>query len=226
MGLPKIGIGITCCGRPEVEAQTILMISRFLVSAYNYKIVITHDVPPFKGVARSKNYCLYHLKNCDFIFLFDDDCFPIRPGWIERILITAEISGENHFTYCDPARDNISGSKRYGKKHVAINSCHRAGAPFMFLTKKVIETVGGFYIGYDRYGFEHVGYSRRIYAAGLTSNVLVMPEDLSEFLCSRDYEDPNFQSSISQAEKQRYIDDNRKILDNDDIEIYRSLLFD
>ena len=48
-----------------------------------------------QGVARRKNECLRALKDCDYVFLFDDDCFPIKDGWVNFFIQ----SGDAHLLY-------------------------------------------------------------------------------------------------------------------------------
>jgi len=41
-----------------------------------------------KGVCTNKSRALFHLKDCDYIYIIEDDIFPIKDGW-ETIYIDA-----------------------------------------------------------------------------------------------------------------------------------------
>lgn len=80
-----IGIGITTRHRPTIFAKTLSQIKKF--QPPNSKIVVVDDSDDNDkerlGIARAKNKCIAQLKDCDHIFLFDDDLYPIKEGWAE-----------------------------------------------------------------------------------------------------------------------------------------------
>jgi glycosyltransferase involved in cell wall biosynthesis len=45
------------------------------------------------GVAKSKNICLKELKECDHIFLFDDDCWPVQDNWEKKYIEASNRTG-------------------------------------------------------------------------------------------------------------------------------------
>ena len=70
-----------------------------------------------------------------------------------------------------------------------INSYNNCGGCFIFLTKEVIEKVGGFCKEYGRYGYEHAGFSNRIHQAGLTPmGMYLCPEGASDYIYAMDYD--------------------------------------
>lgn len=83
--METIGIGITTRHRPTIFAKTLSQIKKF--QPPNSKIVVVDDSDDNDkerlGIARAKNKCLAQLKDCDHIFLFDDDLYPIKEGWAE-----------------------------------------------------------------------------------------------------------------------------------------------
>lgn len=81
--METIGIGITTRNRPTIFAKTLSQIKKF--QPLNSKIVVVDDSNDEVrlGIARAKNKCLAQLKDCDHIFLFDDDLYPIKEGWAE-----------------------------------------------------------------------------------------------------------------------------------------------
>ena len=94
--MPNIGIAITTTSaRPHHKAywENIALFSPLCVGM---KIKFIHDV---KGVAAAKNECLRELKDCDYVFLFDDDCFPIKEGWAQMFIDAHNVTGCHHFSY-------------------------------------------------------------------------------------------------------------------------------
>lgn len=143
----KIGIGITTFNREEC-LQLFLDQLRKNPPESEFQLHIVENVP---NIAKAKNECLFHLKDCDFIFLFDDDCFPKQPGWDIPFIY----SGYGHLLYMNSnykAVQVLDDITRYED----CSGC------FMFITKPIFESVGYFNTSYGRYGYEHLGYSHRI----------------------------------------------------------------
>jgi GT2 family glycosyltransferase len=120
----KIGIGYTTRNRIDVLSLCLEEFSRhkpsceykFVVIDDNSDLVSVRDVEqnylkmlekyPFAeyyknserlGIAKSKNKCLSYLKDCDYIYLFDDDCFPISDDWYKFFISQSERTGIQHF---------------------------------------------------------------------------------------------------------------------------------
>ena len=165
----KIGIGVTTYKRPEIFTLFIMQLSKYIPE--NAKVYIAKDIP---NVSQAKNECLKALEDCDHIFLFDDDCFPIAENWTDPFIM----SKKNHFLYMNDY---------YGKYHetdnyAAYNNC---SGVFMYLTKEVVSKVG--YFGeYGRYGFEHAGYSHRIHKAGLSEHLYMTLKETNKLIHSLD----------------------------------------
>ena len=159
-------------------------------STYEYKLHMAQDTDKDRrGVAFRKNECLRALKHCDHVFLFDDDCFPIKEGW-EDFFINSK---QEHLLYLDRQHNergiSMDGSLQY------FTDC---GGVFMYMTKKVVERVGAFDERFDTWGFEHVNYSIRILGGHGTYPHLV---GTRRYLYSEDYSNPNHTSSITKEEK-------------------------
>ncbi len=142
----KIGIGITTFNRPEC-LEYVLSQHRAFSPANQFDLHVAENVP---NVARAKNENLYHLRNCDYIFLFDDDCFPIKPGWDMPFIE----SGMGHLLYMD---ENYLPAQRL-EDYTRYRDCSGC---FMFISKPVFEKVGYFNTKYGQYGYEHLAYSTR-----------------------------------------------------------------
>jgi len=204
----SIGIGITTT--PNRSNYFRQCLDNMMLHTENVCKLYTHVDEFGKGVAYSKNECLYNLRDCDFIFLFDDDCWPIMKGW-ETDLIKAHItSGEKHFLFLD--------ERTHGKRKpigVGYSSFENCGGVFMSFDNRnvLIENeVGYMDYEYKRWGFEHAGYSQRIYRANLTSSPYIMPNFLPSYLYAVDY-DPQIKavSSLTNEEKSANFEHNRQI---------------
>ncbi len=162
----KIGIGITTRNRRETAQKSIAEIKR--LSPKGSKIVIVDDSSdmPFPksnfrfdyqaGIAKAKNKCLELLEGSDYIFLFDDDCYPITTNWYEPYIS----SGLNHASFNFEWR--ADGMKPLETLPNGIVSWSSPRGCLMFFTKHCIDTCGGMDEGFAIWGYEHPEYSRRV----------------------------------------------------------------
>lgn len=173
---PKIGIGITTRNRPEAFEKTYAEICRRSPGA---KIVVVDDASsqPVKeatyrfeqnvGIARAKNKCLELLDDCEHIFLFDDDIYPIVDEWWKPYVE----SPEPHLMWMfdKPIKDR-GGSQIVeifrDSKHVAY---HVTRGAMLYVHRSVLDVVGGMDPAFGKWGWEHVSWSDRIHSAGLTT---------------------------------------------------------
>ena len=253
----KIGIGVTTYNRPRhaelCEKQiTGLTFSQsystngggVIGADFNHNTVymlVVDDSKERKGIAYRKNECLKRLAHCDYIFLFDDDCFPIKDGWAEFFIGAHKASGQHHFLYLKEtstirliqAHQNRDLGADYKFSIRTIMEYNNCGGCFMFLTKEVIEKVGGYCKDYGYYGFEHAGYSQRIHAAGLTPmGAYLCPAGAGEYIYAMDYDfhlpfnkqvnhQPSMMNEINKIPE--YIEQNRKVFLKDVETIYQPL---
>jgi hypothetical protein len=70
--------------------------------------------------------------------------------------------------------------------------------------------VGYFNSEYGQYGFEHAGYSNRIYKAGLTNAPYQQLTGTDKYICALDYIIEH-KSSIPEYKKGKLIEENRKV---------------
>lgn len=146
----KIGIGLLTYNR-EAYKDIFLKQLKENKPYFPYKLHIEENNPK---IAAGKNNCLHALKNCEHIFLFDDDCFPILPRWDLPFIY----SGAEHLLYLNKTYKLIQQGSVYSR-YADCSGC------FMFLTKKAFKKVGYFNTQYPYNGMEHVGYSSRIQKA-------------------------------------------------------------
>lgn len=196
----KIGVGIITCNRPDYIKG--LLDSLIPCNDIIDELVVVNDgksinVPLFKGewilnevnigVGKSKNKALKYLldKNCDYIFLIEDDIIIFDKNVFEKYIEASKLSGIQHFNYgpgtpfnrkqkehfdlhnrhelsqdADPAPRMVID---YGYVKIALYT-HVAGM-FSFFTKNVLQKVGlideQFYNAWD-----HVDHTYRIIKAG------------------------------------------------------------
>lgn len=189
-----IGIAISTHNRKEMAEHTISQIKKY--APKNSRIVIVDDasVIPYPnttyrfennvGIATAKNKCLELLQDCDYIFLFDDDCYPIVNDWHLPYIN----SGINHLSF---TFDKLKNGRQNGNKVILDNGSimvyNNPCGCIIFLTKKCIETVGGFNPSYKKYGYEHVDLSVRIFNSGLTENKFMDVKNSLDLFYSHDY---------------------------------------
>lgn len=88
-------------------------------------------------IARDKNKLIKQLYNlgCTNLFIFDDDTFPIKEGWADWVI------------------EHEDAHAVLGEQ---IPGC------MLYLTRDVVEKVGYMNTEYGKYGWEHLGYYKRI----------------------------------------------------------------
>ena len=219
----KIGIGVTTFQRPELLKKCLDSIREFTENEY-VLYVATDSLEDRRGIALRKNECLFHLQNCDFVFLFDDDCYPIKKGWDNFVIDAHNKSGNHHFCYLI---DRIHTAKNfYFFGDQTINSFVTCGGVFLSLTKKAIQKVGGFWDKYNLYGFEHYGYSFRVFKAKLNTDLFISIEGLNNYLYAHDYEDKNFQSTIDLATRIEMSEEGKKLFALDTEVIWKTIVYE
>jgi len=213
-----IGIGVTTHNRKQVT-ETVAKIKQFTPHA---KVVVVDDasdnVPKstFRfnnnvGIAKAKNKCLELLQDCEYIFLFDDDTYPIKLGWERHYIEAYKNTSNAHlcFTF-----DHLNGGAKNGNvKEGIIDRLSYYNNPcgcMMFITKEILKYVGGFSSQYQRYGYEHLGWSWRIHNAGFTVKPFIdIPNSLNLFY-SLDYH-RQIETSVGWGNKGQYTKHNSAI---------------
>lgn len=188
-----IGIGITTNGRKHLLDELLDSI-RIHTFRNDVKIYVADDTGRQQGVAVMKNKCLKALKDCDHIFLLDDDVKIIQDGWIENFIN----SGYEHLMYLN-------------KLHVLMSSndtCdfyHDCGGVFMYMRKSAVDRVGAFNEKFEGYGFEHADYSIRILGEKHKYPCL---KNTHEYIYAHDYSTAGHKSSITDEEKNNFVKNN------------------
>lgn len=177
-----ISICITTRNRPKAFNMVLAQIEQH--TKCEYQLVVVDDASDRQycsvdyrfseraGIPAVKNKCL-ELAKYDHIFLFDDDAYPIVDGWYLPYIN----SGKEHlcFTFLTAFK-----RKEGFKYHTLGNGC------MLYVTRKCIDTIGGFDWNYGLGKYEHVDFSRRIHNAGLTESVFIDVENSSNLLYCMD----------------------------------------
>lgn len=185
-----IGIGITTYGNRQTPALD--MIRKFTPDA---KIVTVNQ----KGIAKAKNMCLALLDDCEYIFLFDDDCYPKVENWFMPYIN----SGEPHLSY--------TFGRKILKKSESLTEYELPCGCMLYINRKCLDVVGGFDTDFEGYSYEHVNYSDRVYNAGLTSGKYLDVAGSDKLIHSMD-QHREIKSSVSQLDRGLGIQTNRHLL--------------
>lgn len=199
----KIGVGIITCDRPDylkglLDSLNETNVDRLYIIndgkplkeyninvSVNKKVFLHEQTPSRQGVGKAKNQALKYLKDCDYIFLIEDDIFIKDKTVFEKYIQASKLSGIQHFNYGPGTPFNRKQTEHfdlhnrhelsedsdpsprlvidYGKVKIALYT-HIAGM-FSFFTKEVLQNVGlmdeQFYNAWD-----HVDHTYRIIKAG------------------------------------------------------------
>lgn len=179
----KIGIGITTHNRGSILEKSMEYWGKY---ALGFQFVIVDDaseIPTphssyrFKnnvGIAKAKNKCLSLLRDCDHIFLADDDVYPVNGNWfipfVQSIHRHLQLSFEfNSLGQRYSPNVFIKGSDEDVNIFNAPNGC------LYYFRKECIDIVGGYDERYLGYAGEHQDLSQRIHNVGLTKYPFATP---------------------------------------------------
>jgi len=164
-----ISICITTRNRPEAFNLVLAQIEEHTKCEYQLVVVddasdnqycsVDYRFPKRAGIPAAKNKCL-ELAEFDHIFLFDDDTYPVCDEWYLPYIN----SGKEHLCYtfltAFKCKDGF-------KCHTLGNGC------MLYVTRKCMDTIGGFDWNYGLGKYEHVDFSRRIFNSGLTESIFM-----------------------------------------------------
>lgn len=155
----KIGVAISSYKRPDVLAKSLAGWAVHLDAAD--ELVVNHDHRGV-GVAAVKNRGLAALMDlrCEHLFLADSDIHPVTDRWWRPYVDNPQ----PHLMHC-------WGKSRYlGETEDACTVWNWPRGVLLYMTRGVVERVGGMRLDFGLLGGEHCEYSRRVYRAGLTAN--------------------------------------------------------
>lgn len=183
----RIAVAITTHNRPDQYKETIinwlnhssLDIDFVVVDDGSDDPLYAKDINHFKGagvkifrfetpqgIAVAKNKCLELCEDYDYIFLSDDDFYPIANDWWKPYLE----SGENHLMYIftNFKTRALNDTVAFYKDDKITAYSHARGC-MLFFTKKCLQIAGGMRSEFGKWGYEHPDLSNRIYNLGLSS---------------------------------------------------------
>lgn len=133
-------------------------------------------VQSHSGIANAKNACIDKLKNCDYIFLLDDDILIKDPLFFADYIRAINKTEIQHFSFMPRYAPPVTTTDING---VICEIFDHLSGCMMVLTKKVVETIGYFKVLPNKYGHEHTNYTQRCTYAGLSQNYIDIAESVN-----------------------------------------------
>ena len=166
MQAAKIGVGITTYKRPDILERCLAGFKEKMPP--NSILFVNDDSDRGEGIAAAKNRCLAALQECDYIFLFDDDIWPCNDRWWEPFI--KGVADFNCHVFSS-SWNTLKINYVVGRKNGLMSLKWTCGV-CVFLTKKVLETIGGYNIMFGKWGGEHEEYATRAWLNGLAPHKL------------------------------------------------------
>lgn len=170
----KIGIGVITYQRNECLDLFEDQLEKFPPYFKSQKIVIAGN----NNVARAKNQALFMLRECDYIFIFEDDCFPVEKWWDLPFIR----SGYGHSMYMNSSYVPVSTDGMVTK----YKDC---SGVFLFMDNPTFKKVGYFNEEYLLNGLEHIGHSDRLRRAENQDGYVCL-NNTGRFIYSLDLQGP------------------------------------
>ena len=163
-----------------------------------------------RGVAYSRNEVLrqLYLEGCDYFFLFDDDCYPVMPGWAEYFIAQSQEHNLDFLGLPEIFKSRLLATDR------EMNLWDSAVGCFSFQTRAMIDRVGYYNEAYTRYGYEDGGRNDRVRRALHGANVRTgfpSPIRASSYIHSQDVYGESPRPNMSPEEKAVCIMTNRPV---------------
>lgn len=213
-----IGIGITTRNRLEVISYCLRHFEHF--GTTNAKYVIVEDNPlPNKscksivdayadrlnikfissehrlGIATAKNTCLHYLSDCDDVFLFDDDAWPMADNWAELWIEAERVNDIGHSMYVNKAPKELFCEINFhvvdtvGEEPYVMEAWNACMGVALHFSRECLNALGGYDSGsaLNYYGYEHAQMSIRAGKAGFTKgHRYISPRNITELIYSVD----------------------------------------
>lgn len=179
------------------------------------------------GIAKNKNRSIDYLKTkgFDYLFLFDDDCWPRKDNWDKCFIYLVDKNNIQHSMHLVEA-----GEVKVIKATEDYRVFRNCGGFCLFFTKEAILDLGGMNPNFGIYGFEHCELTRRAARRGFTNNIAeyIAPNTSGEYIYSLDMDGgwlhqvtelgPFTARFYSSMEDERhviaeYIEENRKVFE-------------
>ena len=194
--MSKIEVGILTCGVRKINP---------VFDNIDHEVYVDKERI---GAARGKNELIKLMlsKGAEYMFIFDDDCYPVIPGWEDKIIEWSKRNKVHYLAGIDYKNANLQNA--FGDTLISVNPYIGA---FFFLDRKCIEKVGMYNEKYIKYGWEDVGYSIRANKAGMTGGKgWFSPAWINMYIHSMDMFCECSEPNMSQDDKNKYIELNRE----------------
>ena len=194
----KVGVGVITMGLREINPK-------FFEKTTHETFVYTDTER--KGPGHARNQVLAHFDGYDHVFIFDDDCYPTRLGWEDYFIQEAQANDIHYMAL----PDIFGGEFLYAESDITF--WFSALGCFLYQDKIAMETIGGYNLEYNRYGYEDAARSHRAIKAGLTGSDAGwgFPIRGVSYIHSEDVFGENPAPNIVTAEKLAYIALNQPI---------------
>ena len=213
---PSVGIAITTRNRRDVYDHTLSEFQRLTPGALIVTVDDASDKPiegairfdENVGIARAKNAGITALMDAgvDHLFLADDDTYPLAEEWWRPYVESPELHLMMLFKDVDRRKRLETPPTVYeDDRHVAMS--HPRGC-LLYVHRSAVQRVGGMRPEFGTWGYEHVEYSARIHAAGLTTHRFQDVKDSGRLLYSMDenYVDhPGFKRAVDPSVRQEHL---------------------
>lgn len=206
----KHGIGIITTGKRTLQPSYINLLS--MPTAFYVHVDYLRQ-----GPGHSRNECIKHLYDagCDYITLFDDDCYPIKGDWQDFLLGSMEKHHIECLTYTYPFLPPL-----YTQGDLVVSGPNINAGVFFTISRRVVETVGYFNPRYKKYGWEEHAYFTRVRRSGINpvSDGDVSISGIGQYIHPEDYfptaEHDHYANNTQQI-KDRFVLENKKIFDEE-----------
>jgi len=139
------------------------------------------------GVARAKNFALSLVRDCAWIALFEEDCWPIHDHWDDFLIRVAEINGCEALNACHPngfRLDHIV--ETCGESGHSLVKVANSTGYLMLWRRDALEALGGYDSRMGICGGEDTQMNLRCHAAGFKPYPYCGPADIGKYFYSFD----------------------------------------
>lgn len=179
----SVGIGVTTFNRNEQIMPVLCKIRKYTQKGVRIEVVddgspklvaeATYRMNKNAGTNVAKNKCLELLQDCEHIFLFDDDTYPIKHGWVDAYVS----AGVKHLNFTFKYKFEIKDGLKVTQDP---NGC------MMYVHRDCLSVIGGFDTKFIRYGYWHANYAVRAFNAGLTPYPFCDISESEDYLFCKD----------------------------------------
>lgn len=186
---PRIGIAITTRDREQSTNECLAKIRAKTPSHVPIVIVDDASKTPFPeatyrfdknvGIPVAKNKCLELLMDlgCEYLFLLDNDCYPLVDDWLDRFVEVLKVHPHVSAQFRDLKSSRQLGDITTIYDDGFIEAWTGQRGYCLAYRRDAIEKIGGFDPIYTPGLYEHSDLANRIHAAGLSRFRYVSPKD-------------------------------------------------